>query len=488
MKYLYKSIILAIVAPDTIIGTSEVHPHGAGGGSSSVSVERIGVPFPLNAFRAMCGELNYRLDPDMDLPNRDMIRAYFIGAGYGRRGDGNLLTFDQNCEMLLGGTNSLEYLLFYACVDGNEDAIEAALYAYSSPDISAMDGERAAEAVYNRYFSRVNGFSESWKNHFTGRFMAERIVAQALFLKFGFRYLDDTKARILIEELTGEHDIDMAKVMAVSQQNLLRIYAHLLEDRSPSDGPAWTYKEKLLNVINNPEWEADVLFTTDHVKYTCLARHGGLHLPPIPKGLGLVRDDAEDYVTSAGYVAGGALLAADPGCDLLSDGRKSLPYLLFVAAIEGVEDAINSASGEWDAYKEEAERDFVALMVYDKILSSPVAHCVEGHGCGEITKAIGAGSSVLVALFLKFAFTVLDKSQAARVFQAVTGVNSISDDTVRALRGLVHRDLMMIHAQLRYDEDDEQGRAVGSDCWSQPVGAEILRRERIIQVVTHPWG
>ena len=103
MKYLYKSIILAIVAPDTIIGTSEVHPHGAGGGSSSVSVERIGVPFPLNAFRAMCGELNYRLDPDMDLPNRDMIRAYFIGAGYGRRGDGNLLTFDQNCEMLLGG-------------------------------------------------------------------------------------------------------------------------------------------------------------------------------------------------------------------------------------------------------------------------------------------------------------------------------------------------------------------------------------------------
>ena len=197
-------------------------------------------------------------------------------------------------------------------MDGNEDAIEAALYAYSSPDISAMDGERAAEAVYNRYFSRVNGFSESWKNHFTGRFMAERIVAQALFLKFGFRYLDDTKARILIEELTGEHDIDMAKVMAVSQQNLLRIYAHLLEDRSPSDGPAWTYKEKLLNVINNPEWEADVPFTTDHVKYTCLARHGGLHLPPIPKGLGLVRDDAEDYVTSAGYVAGGGLVGCRP--------------------------------------------------------------------------------------------------------------------------------------------------------------------------------
>ena len=201
------------------------------------------------------------------------------------------------------------------------------------------------------------------------------------------------------------------------------------------------------------------------IEYWCRVRSG---LPPPevspPAGeLESSHEAVEEYLTASGYEAGGALLVADPTCQMLLEGTGSLEYRLFAVAVDPTPARIRAAA--LDQLASPVEDDAAADRVYNVLLAGPVNACVaHKENCAELCTKFLAGKYVAIALLFKFGFRKLGGVPGRALIDTVTellaGPGTIAaersartlagrEDTaavVRGLRRLADLDLDQLHA------------------------------------------
>ena len=208
-------------------------------------------PFNPEHIAAVC---RAQVDPHAHIagiPDVDEIAAYILESGY--LDDPKLLQADPNCEMLVGGLDSTQLLLFKAAMTQDDALYQAAFHRLESME-SSFWADSVAERVYNLLIGTAvwhcvkMGPTRDPCNAVREIVGESTSVKMALFLKFGFNKLyTNVKLAWLFDMVTtgveSAHIVTMADLKQLHNRNLMTLHGFLV-DQPRATASIWVGRGK----------------------------------------------------------------------------------------------------------------------------------------------------------------------------------------------------------------------------------------------------